>query len=699
MNPIPPRRFAVAALILLGLLPIPAEGQGSIGPLPLQHLASFGGFRGSGVTSFQRAGDLAFFTVSGPYTFESLWWSDGTAAGTSSFGPTGVPGSWGVRFWTTLGTRSFFTKPRSLNAQEPGRDLWRSDGTVAGTIRLSDGLSLAVDVSAGDAPTALGVPEAGLVFFAAGAESEQPDFELWATDGTPEGTRFVKDIHPGGPSNPGSMVAFDGKVFFVAETPAGPELWSSDGTEEGTVRVPEIPSLPIDRLAATGRHLFLSLAEGKELWAMDGDTGEVVRVAASTQRLDPFAAGDGVVFHLRDDHGLEPWWSDGTPEGTRRIADLCPGPCDSSPEWIGTWAGRALLRADDGVSGPEPWITDGTAEGTYRLGDLCPGACSSYISEGREVNGWVVLLEGDGDTFWMSDGTEDGTFPVRIDVYSIATAYLALDDRILVATYTPALAGGLIGQLWSMPVTAPLPPPGEWLASERVPGFRFKVRIAGISGRQEPACLAETLCVSGALPGRSEVFLRLVGPKPNGRLWPTLVKFSTSLVEVWVQQTATGGLRHYRLAASGPSASILPGVADREGFLPWSDPDLALEAETAAPPPPGIEWIESAAIPGFRFKVRLTSGSETRGVRKEPCISETLCLSGAVAGRSELFVRIVGPKPNGHLWPTLVRFTTSTVEVWIEQKKTGIVRYYRLEAPPRDSSDLSGLFDKQGFRP
>ncbi|HSL84973.1 MAG TPA: hypothetical protein VLF66_19515, partial [Thermoanaerobaculia bacterium] len=78
----------------------------------------------------------------------------------------------------------------------------------------------------------------------------------------------------------------------------------------------------------------------------------------------------------------------------------------------------------------------------------------------------------------------------------------------------------------------PLPPPGPFLASPAVPGFRFKVRISGggdaIPGRREPGCIPETLCVSGALPGRSEAFLRVVGPKPNGLLWPTLVKFSTS---------------------------------------------------------------------------------------------------------------------------------------------------------------------------
>jgi hypothetical protein len=81
------------------------------------------------------------------------------------------------------------------------------------------------------------------------------------------------------------------------------------------------------------------------------------------------------------------------------------------------------------------------------------------------------------------------------------------------------------------------------------------------------------------------------------------------------------------------------------------------------------------------------------------CIDETVCVSGAVAGRSEIFLRVVGPKPNGRLWPTLVRFTTSTVEVWIEQVSTGEMRYYRLEGASPGDDDLTGLFDRQGFLP
>lgn len=129
------------------------------------------------------------------------------------------------------------------------------------------------------------------------------------------------------------------------------------------------------------------------------------------------------------------------------------------------------------------------------------------------------------------------------------------------------------------------------------------------------------------------------------------------------------------------------------------DPDSG----AVAPPPPENgegEWLTSPEIPGFRFRVRIEGGDgAVQPVRAEPCIPETLCVSGALPGRSELFVRMVGPKPNGRLWPTMVRFSTSRIELWIEQLATGIVRHYELPAPGPGSSELTGQFDRTGFEP
>jgi|CXWL01.1.fsa_nt_gi hypothetical protein len=114
----------------------------------------------------------------------------------------------------------------------------------------------------------------------------------------------------------------------------------------------------------------------------------------------------------------------------------------------------------------------------------------------------------------------------------------------------------------------PPPPSDAWLSTAQLPGFRFQVRIGGSrTGALETACADETLCVSGAVPGRAEVLVRIVGPKPNGHLWPNLVKFSTSQIEVWIEQSSSGVVRYYSLAAADPNDGILEGLFDRTGFL------------------------------------------------------------------------------------------------------------------------------------
>jgi Fibronectin type III domain/Bacterial pre-peptidase C-terminal domain len=111
-------------------------------------------------------------------------------------------------------------------------------------------------------------------------------------------------------------------------------------------------------------------------------------------------------------------------------------------------------------------------------------------------------------------------------------------------------------------------------------------------------------------------------------------------------------------------------------------------------------YLTTAAIPNFRFRVRIfNTATPIAGAKESDCIPETLCVSGAVPGRSEVFLRVIGPRPNGYLWPTIVRFTPSRVEVDVQQISTGITKTYVLPAIPPDSDELTGLQDRTGFLP
>ena len=66
--------------------------------------------------------------------------------------------------------------------------------------------------------------------------------ELWRSDGTEAGTEMVKDIFPGKfNSHPENLINVNGTLFFRASDGIhGEELWRSDGTEAGTVMVKDI---------------------------------------------------------------------------------------------------------------------------------------------------------------------------------------------------------------------------------------------------------------------------------------------------------------------------------------------------------------------------------------------------------------------------------------------------------------------------
>ncbi len=235
-------------------------------------------------------------------------------------------------------------------------------------------------------------------------------------------------------------------------------------------------------------------------------------------------------------------WSPSTGTVTL-VADLCPGECSGlrfhTP--VVHEGGLYFVATDGGTFGDELWVTDGTAAGTRRLTDFGPAAAFDPTQSGIDPDPWQLGAVARGKLYFRANDGIHGR------------------------------------ELWAVPlepnVAEPSPPGDPPLTSPQLPGFRVWVQFSqpgggALPGRAEVGCIPETLCVSGALSGRSEVFVRVVGPKPNGRLWPTLVKFSTSTVEVWIEQMTTGIVRYYRLEGATPGSSDLPGLFDRTGFPP-----------------------------------------------------------------------------------------------------------------------------------
>ena len=139
-----------------------------------------------------------------------------------------------------------------------------------------------------------------------------------------------------------------------------------------------------------------------------------------------------------------------------------------------------------------------------------------------------------------------------------------------------------------------------------------------------------------------------------------------------------------------------------DGVPPEDEPDEPDDPEEPPPPPaedpeppPELPWIDSPALPGFEAKVRI--GGVTPGKAVEDCVAETVCVSGALADRPEVFLKVVGPRPNGHLWVQIARFTPARVEIWLHRRATGEVRHYVLDPVAPAALDVPGLQDRQAF--
>ena len=179
-----------------------------------------------------------------------------------------------------------------------------------------------------------------LAFFS--AEDAGFGRELWRTDGTPAGTFRVSDVESGpGRLERARLRAVGSTLFFVASSPTlGQELWKSDGTVAGTVLVKDIApgsgsSVPHE-LTALGATLMLPRQRRHE-------RRRALEVGRQRGRND---AGQG---HLRRTHRLQRRPS--SPPSARpcssppRTAPTATSSGSRTARWPGRRWSRTSLRA------------------------------------------------------------------------------------------------------------------------------------------------------------------------------------------------------------------------------------------------------------------------------------------------------------------------------------------------------------------
>jgi ELWxxDGT repeat protein len=343
-------------------------------------------------------GKLAFETIDG-----FLWQSDATPKGTK---PHEVLAEAGPNTFRVFDGRLVL----GATSVEGEQQLWETDGTVSGTRALSDG-TLDQPFQVQGPPAQL----AGALFVAASRKPVGP--QLWRI-ANGQTTSITSLRHLGAGINPFFAVPVGNNVV-LSGVDSGSWFWVTDHgsveqlpvSEDGCTSFFDGPC-PFEPLAVGQRLFFAQSALQEELWSTDGTlagTGSLLGGLAALGKL-----GDSAL--ILDESGYLTA-TDGSPEGSRFITQLWTDqssqiravgpPLSAGPL---TFLFRLVTVPDDSTRAAlELWRTDGTAEGTLRLASISFDNNGTPYPNPAVVSGRLFFRF--LGTLWKSDGSLEGTQP------------------------------------------------------------------------------------------------------------------------------------------------------------------------------------------------------------------------------------------------------------------------------------------------
>jgi ELWxxDGT repeat protein len=356
------------------------------------------------------AGHVWFFGSDGQ-TGNQLWRTDGTAAGTvplSASWPGPIPEvALGLRPWRVANRLCFVADDGR------GRAVWSVDGAGT-TTRLM--------------PVVLSVPTEAHVFGIDRAPVTG-SYGVVATNGTTAGTTRVYT----NPSIAGGIVAVEESAAFVSADKL--EVWRTNGSVAGTRSVYRHTSALTLR-GASGRHVLAS-DDMRAILAVDTLTGvaNVLAPANSPPLRTVHSLGKTAVLQFASTPLDTLRVTDGTLAGTVDVGPILAANAVSAAPGRVVYLRRVVERID-------VWTTDGTPTGTRAIATLPLGITQPAIGGLAEVAPGRFTFHVNAGTsaprVYVTDGTANGTRLAAIahSVRRIDTSMARTGDRFVFAATT-----------------------------------------------------------------------------------------------------------------------------------------------------------------------------------------------------------------------------------------------------------------------
>lgn len=373
-----------------------------------------------------------------------------------------------VYYFTGLGNGSVLF---SNSDDTAGRELWISRGTTGSTRLLRDvntgvaasnpgsAWDLAVRPGGGTAYTSRYQRIGGLVLFAATTAGQGREF--WVSAGTSGNTRILKDHMPGTASGvgagPAEFIFSNGAfaIYTVRDSVRGNSLWATNGTPSGTRFLKTLTeSRAPQPFGILGNRILFSQVNRQELWITDGTVAGTKMLIhfSNFQAIQNVSRVKGTTYALFSAYtpttGKELWITDGTVAGTRLLKDINAGAADSLPgsyyritEYGNDGAyfkigDRVLFPATNAAGGRELWATRGTAASTLPFTQLGAGVNGAEFYEFTTLNNRL---------YFAADVAEGSTRVIRPFVTAgTATSTRKLSTSLRVSGRMVSLPNGVV---------------------------------------------------------------------------------------------------------------------------------------------------------------------------------------------------------------------------------------------------------------